>query len=191
VRIIGGRHRHRPLAVPAGLAIRPTADRVREAVFNILDHGIDWPGFDGAAVLDVFAGSGAAGLEALSRGAAHATFIDADAAALAAIRRNAASLNEAERITVLRLDATRLVHPPAIAGVPAAIAFLDAPYANGLSVPALTALAAHGWLAAGGLAVVETGAREAFSPPPSCTVLDARQWGAAQVVFLKVLAAAA
>jgi 16S rRNA (guanine966-N2)-methyltransferase len=190
VRIIGGRHRHRPLAVPAGLAIRPTADRVREAVFNILDHGIDWPGFDGAAVLDVFAGSGAAGLEALSRGAAHATFIDADAAALAAIRRNAASLNEAERITVLRLDATRLVHPPAIAGVPAAIAFLDAPYAKGLSVPALTALAAHGWLASGGLAVVETGAREAFSPPPAYTGLDARQWGAAQVVFLKLLAAA-
>lgn len=185
MRIIGGRHRHRRLEAPAGHTTRPTADRVREAVFNILEHGIDWPGFAGTAVLDVFAGSGAAGFEALSRGAAHATFIDSGGAALGAIRRNAASLSEAGHVTLLRLDATRLARAPAVAGVPAAIAFLDAPYGADASAPALTGLAAGGWLKAGGLAVVEIGAREALSAPSTYTFVDARAWGAAKVVFLK------
>ncbi len=185
MKIVGGHHRGRPLIAPAGELTRPTSGRVREAVFNILTHGIEWPGFDGASVLDVFAGSGANGLEALSRGAARATFIDSDGAALATIRRNAARLGEAERVTVLQSDAAQLRRPPALASVPASIAFLDAPYGRGLTAPALASLAAHGWLAAGGLAIAEIGAREALVAPPGFSIADDRSWGAARVVFCR------
>lgn len=186
MRIIAGRHRGRPLKAPRARGVRPSADRLREAVFNILAHGVDWPGFAGAAVLDVFAGSGAYGLEALSRGARSATFIDDDAAVLAAIRRNAAALGEARSITLLRLDATRLPPPPRTAGAPAALAFLDPPYGSGLASPALTGLAGRGWLAAGAIAVVEVGALEPFTPPRGFTLLDERTYGAARVLFLRL-----
>lgn len=170
------------------MATRPTADRVRESVFNILSHGPDWApdwdGFDGAAVLDLFAGTGALGLESLSRGAAHATFVDTDAQALLAIRRNAAALGEARAVLELRLDATRLPPPPRRAMTPAALAFLDPPYESGLAVPALSGLAGRGWLAAGGLAVVEVAALEPLPPPPGYAVADERIYGAARVVFL-------
>ncbi len=188
MKIVGGRHRGRPLIAPAGETTRPTAGRVREAVFNILTHGIDWPGFDGASVLDVFAGSGANGFEALSRGAARATFIDSAGAALATIRRNAARLGEAERVTVLQLNAAQLERPPAAAGALASIAFLDAPYGLGLTAPTLAGLTAHGWLAAGGLAVAEIGAREALVAPPGFSIADDRSWGAARVVFCRWIA---
>lgn len=187
MRIIGGRHRGRRLIAPAGGATRPTSDRVREAIFNILIHRLDGSWLAGATVLDVFAGSGALGLEALSRGAAHATFIDHDAAALAAIRRNGAALGETDRMTLLRLDATRLGRPPPTAGTPAALAFVDAPYGLGLTTPALVGLAVHGWLAVGALAVVEAGAREPFTVPSAYHLEDERAWGPARVVFLRHL----
>lgn len=185
LRIIGGKHGGRVFRLPAGASTRPTADRVREAVFNILVHGIDWPGFAEARVIDAFAGSGAYGLEALSRGAAGATFIDREAAALLAIRRNAASLGEAGRATLLQLDATRLPPPPFAGGAPCAIAFLDPPYGSGAACAALAGLAGHGWLAEGGLAVVEVGAREPFTAPPTFAVIDDRSWGAARVLFYR------
>ncbi len=172
--------------MPDGTDVRPTGDRVREAVFNILSHSIAWPGFEGSGVIDVFAGSGACGLEALSRGAAHATFIDHDGAALMGIKRNAAALGEARTVTLLRLDATRLPPPPAAAGCPCALALLDAPYGSDRSVPALHGLASRRWLDRGGIAVVEIGARETLAPPPGYSLLDARTYGAAQVVFLRV-----
>ncbi len=185
LRIIGGKHGGRVFRLPVGADTRPTADRVREAVFNILVHGIDWQGFPDARVVDAFAGSGAYGLEALSRGAAGATFIDREAAALLAIRRTAASLGEAAKATLLHLDATRLPPPPFAAGAPCALAFLDPPYGSGAAGPALAGLAGHGWLADGGLAVVEVGAREPFAPPPGFAILDERGWGAAKVLFYR------
>ena len=186
-RIIAGKHRGRALKVPASGAVRPTADRVREALFNILEHGIDWTGFGDAGVLDVFAGSGACGLEALSRGAAHATFVDTDGAALLTIRRNAASIGEARTVAMLKLDATRLPPPPGAAKAPGALAFLDPPYESGLATPALQSLAMRRWLAPEAIAVVEVAAREPLTLPPAFAPLDERIYGAARLVFLRLV----
>jgi 16S rRNA (guanine966-N2)-methyltransferase len=186
VRIVGGRHRGRRLDAPQGLDVRPTSERARQAVFNILEHADEGVALDGASVLDVFCGSGAFGLEALSRGAAHATFIDTDGTAIACARRNAAALGEAERATLLRLDATRLAPPPLAARAPVAIAFLDPPYASGLAAAALSGLAARGWIAPGALCIVEIGARDELAPPPGFARVDERAYGAARMVFLRL-----
>ena len=130
MRIIAGRHRGRKLVAPAGAATRPTADRVRQALFDMLWHA-PWAGrsaVDGALVLDAFAGTGALGLEALSRGAAHATFLETDRAALGALRANIAACREAERCAVLPADATR---PPRAARA-CTLVFLDPPYGEDL-----------------------------------------------------------
>ncbi|MBL8667186.1 MAG: 16S rRNA (guanine(966)-N(2))-methyltransferase RsmD [Rhodospirillales bacterium] len=185
IRIIAGKHRGRALKVPAA-GVRPTAERAREALFNILDHGIAWPGFCGATVFDVFAGSGACGLEALSRGAAHAAFIDHDGAALQTIRRNAAAMGEARTVTMLKLDATRLPSPPATANAPGVAAFLDPPYESGLATPALHVMAMRHWLAEGAIAVTEVAAREPLILPPEYTLLDERVYGAARLVFVRL-----
>jgi len=186
VRIVAGRHRGRPIRLAKGEGIRPTSDRAREAAFNILTHGLDWVGFDATAALDVFAGTGAYGLEALSRGCASATFIDSDPDALIGIRRNAAALGEAGAITLLRLDASRLPPPPPrTAGTPCALAFLDPPYESGLAVPALQGLASRRWIDAGAVCLVEVAARELLAAPPGYAVLDERTYGAARVVFLR------
>jgi 16S rRNA (guanine966-N2)-methyltransferase len=185
LRIIAGRHRGRRIQV-TGQDIRPTADRARQAVFNILEHGIAWTGFSDCGVLDLFAGTGAYGLEALSRGARRATFVDSDPAALLGIRRNAAALGEARSIVLLKLDASRLPPPARIIGAPCALAFLDPPYESGLAVPALQAAASHGWIESGAIAVVEVGAREPLAPPPGYTVEDERIYGAARIVFLRL-----
>jgi 16S rRNA (guanine966-N2)-methyltransferase len=171
-----------------GKNLRPTSERAREAVFNILEHGIDWPGIKNASVIDVFAGTGAYGLEALSRGAAHATFIDEDAGALELIRKNASTLGEEGRITPLRLDAAHLAPPPqmaATAAAPCRLAFCDPPYNSNLSGPALLELANKGWIGAGGVCVVEMAAKENFDPPADFDLLDERTYGAAKVIFLK------
>jgi 16S rRNA (guanine966-N2)-methyltransferase len=186
MRIIAGRHRGRPITAPQRDGLRPTAGRAREAVFNVLMHGCEWGGFEGATVLDVFAGSGAYGLEALSRGATWATFVDVDDAALHGIRRNAAALGEARSIGLLPLDATRLPAPAGAAHAPAALAFLDPPYGKGLAVPALLGLARHHWLAADAIAVVEVAAGEPLAPPPVYSIIDERLYGAARVVFLRL-----
>jgi 16S rRNA (guanine966-N2)-methyltransferase len=184
MRIVGGRHRGRRLTAPSGEAVRPTSDRAREALFDILSHG-DFAAagipFADAAVLDAFAGTGAFGLEALSRGAAEAFFIESDRAALTALRRNIAALGEEERAHVVAGDATRPPRAPA----QCALAFLDPPYRSGLSAAALAALAAAGWLMPEALAVVEIAAREAFAPPAGFARLDERRYGAARLVFLR------
>ena len=185
MRIVGGRFRGRRLAAPKGDAVRPTADRVRESVFNILAHGLDGTDIEGATVVDVCAGSGALGLEALSRGAVRAVFIDEDGAALKCIRQNATDLGVERDVLMLRLDAARLPPPPLAAGDPAALAFLDPPYGSGLAVPALTGLKTKGWIAAGALCVVEIGGEEALAPPPDFTPLDERLYGAARIIFLR------
>jgi 16S rRNA (guanine966-N2)-methyltransferase len=180
MRIVGGRHRGRALATPEGRDVRPTSDRLREAVFNILAHGT--PSLpDGARVLDLFAGTGALGLEALSRGAAHVTFVEEDTRAVALIRRNLAALGETVRADLVARDARRLGRAPA----PADLAFLDPPYRQDLAAPALAALAAGGWLAPGARVVVELARDEPFVAPVGFTPEDERAYGKSRVVFLR------
>lgn len=191
MRIIGGKNRGRPLAAPKGMDTRPTADRVRENLFNILEHGLDG-GVElaGRSVVDVFAGTGAFGFEALSRGAAHATFIDNNPAAQQCIRKNAGALGEARNITVLGLDAARLPPPPRMAKAPLAVAFLDPPYQAALAdlaLPALKGLAARGWLSDGAVCVVEVAAANPFDAPPGFRMEEERTYGAARLIFLKVV----
>ncbi|CAO3422358.1 16S rRNA (guanine(966)-N(2))-methyltransferase RsmD [Azospirillum doebereinerae] len=186
MRIVGGRHRGRRLAAPDGRDTRPTTDRTREAVFNILAHA-DWaPDFEGTVVVDAFCGTGALGLEALSRGAAGCSFLDTGRAALDAVRANVATLGEEASATVLRADATR----PPPARQPCGIVFCDPPYAKGLAPLALSALARAGWLADGALAVVEVGEGDALPPPDGFTLVDERRYGDTRVVFLTFAARA-
>ncbi|MDE0059831.1 MAG: 16S rRNA (guanine(966)-N(2))-methyltransferase RsmD [Defluviicoccus sp.] len=175
MRIVGGRHRGRRLAAPGGTAIRPSGDRLREALFNILLHG-DFPDIAGAEVLDAFAGTGAFGLEALSRGAARATFIDRD---VTWVRRNAAALGEGNVVTI---EADALAPPPAPG--PVDIAVLDPPYGQGLAGPALAALVQAGWIGPATCAIVEVERDEALDAAGFSTV-SRRNYGAAQLLFLK------
>jgi 16S rRNA (guanine966-N2)-methyltransferase len=184
LRIVGGVHRGRRLVAPAGESVRPTSDRAREALFNILSHGrfaAEGSPFAGRPVLDAFAGTGALGLEALSRGASDAAFIENGRDALAALRRNTAALGEEDRAHIIAGNATQ---PPRAAMV-CAVTFLDPPYRSGLAGPALGALAGAGWLMPAALAVVEVAAREELPPPPGFEVLDERVYGAARLVFLR------
>lgn len=187
LRIIGGRHRGRRLETEPGSRVRPTADRVREAVFNKLMHGLISEG--GAAltnvrVVDVFAGVGAMGLEALSRGAAHVTFIDLTGRSLRLIERNAKALDEQDHVSLILRDGAD--PGPAPAGAePHDLVFLDAPYRSGLTEPALTALAREGWIAPGAIAVAERAATEDLQTPGGFALIDERRYGAAKVAFLR------
>jgi len=164
--------------------VRPTSDRAREALFNILSHG-DFAAaglhFAERPVLDAFAGTGAVGLEALSRGASAAVFIEREREALAALHRNVAALGEGERAQIVAGDPTR----PPRAAFACALAFLDPPYKSGLAAPALDALAAAGWLAPDAIAVIEVAAREALPAPAGFAIIDERIYGAARLVFLR------
>ncbi len=157
MRIIAGAWRGRALSAPPGVATRPTADRVRQALFDRLMHAA-WAGravLEGNVVLDAFAGTGALGLEALSRGAAQATFMERDRAALAALRANVAACRAEAVCTVLGADVLR---PPP--GRPCGLAFLDPPYNEGLAGPAVAALRAAGWIAPGTIVAAETAVGE-------------------------------
>jgi len=183
MRIVAGRHRGRRLLAPSGDTVRPTSDRVREALFDILSHGdyaADGIPFVGAAVLDAFAGTGAIGLEALSRGAAEAVFIERDPEALASLRKNVGALGEGAHARIVAGDATR----PPRAVVPCGLAFIDPPYHSGLAATALIALAAAGWLAPNAVAIIEIGRRESLAPPPGFAVIDERVYGHTRLVFL-------
>ncbi len=184
LRIVGGVHRGRRLVAPPGESVRPTSDRVREGLFNILSHGnfaASGLPFADRPVVDVFAGTGALGLEALSRGASAAIFIENGRDALAALRRNIAALGESERAHVVTGDATR----PLRGAIACAAAFLDPPYRSGLAAPALSALAASGWLAPDALVVIEIAAAEELPSPAGFALLDERVYGAARLVFLR------
>jgi 16S rRNA (guanine966-N2)-methyltransferase len=189
MRIVGGRHRGRRLAAPPGDGVRPTSDRAREAVFNILAHGGFGAGgasiVAGAVVLDAFCGTGAMGLEALSRGAARAIFVDNEPQSLVAARANIAAVGEQAAARVIAADATR--PPPRPKQVPpATLAFFDPPYAEAVAAAALAGFAGQGWLAPGALCVVEEAARApALVPPPGFEALEARRYGAARVTLLR------
>lgn len=185
MRIVAGRHKGRPIAAPADRDIRPTSDRVREAVFNILEHR-DW-GSGGvsvianARVLDAFSGTGALGLEALSRGAAHATFMDKNRAALDLCRQNLDTLGERKSADVLQGDCLKPARPAAGCG----LVFLDPPYNKALAGPALDALRDAGWIGPGTICVVETGSKENPEFPDGFDTLDERKYGAARIYFLR------
>jgi len=185
MRIVGGNLKGRTLTAPEGRDTRPTTDRVRESIFNILAHAIEGFEFDGATVVDVFCGTGALGLEAMSRGCSYGVFIDNDARAQALVRKNAGPMGLGRSVLLLKLDATRLAPPPRAANTPAALVFLDPPYEQGLVVPALLGLKDKGWLADGGVVVCEVAAKEEFDPPRGFDAIDERTYGAAKVVFLK------
>jgi 16S rRNA (guanine966-N2)-methyltransferase len=182
MRIIGGTARGLHLApVGAGDAaahLRPTSDRVREAIFNLLVNGGYGNPVAGARVLDLFAGTGALGLEALSRGAGHATFLDTGAAALALLHRNIGLMRCADRTTVLKRDAT--APGP---GTPHGLVFLDPPYGKGLGGNALAAVAAQGWIAPDALIVWEDGAPPTL--PEGFAILDQRKYGDTVVTILE------
>ncbi|MEI9992579.1 MAG: 16S rRNA (guanine(966)-N(2))-methyltransferase RsmD [Rhizomicrobium sp.] len=189
MRITGGEYRGRPLAEPADNRVRPTSDKVRQAIFNILAHNAFGFELDGAKVVDLFAGTGALGLEALSRGASFALFVDDSAESRALIRANVETLNLTGATKIWRRDATALGPLGAGAGGPFTLAFLDAPYRKGLSEKALASLAEGGWLAPGAVIVAETAADEALSAPAGFRALDARSYGETAVHILKGSAA--
>ncbi len=185
LRIIGGHHSGARLRVPPIGDLRPTLDRVRETVFNILLHRFLDGDLTDVRAVDLFAGSGAYGFEALSRGAEHVIFVDTRDAALATIRANAASLAETARVTVLKRDARALGNPPAGGSTArASLAFLDPPYGRDLAPPALACLAARGWLETGAICVVETAARDSFQVPAGFTCLDQRVMSLGKITFL-------
>lgn len=184
MRIVAGTHRGRPLVAPKGHSTRPTADRTRQAAFNILEHAPWSPGLRHQRVLDLFAGSGALGLEALSRGAAFCRFVETEPAARQAIDENIIRLGLAERAVVSSWNATRLETAPAPERY--GIAFLDPPYREALLEPALARLIAGRWLARGAIVLAESAADEIAPHPRGFEILDSRTWGAARVQFLKV-----
>jgi len=178
VRIVGGSARGRRLAPPPDLALRPTADKVREAIFDLLG-----PGAPGERVLDLFAGTGALGLEALSRGAARAVLVERDRRALALIAENARRCGFEGRIEVVRGEALRhLAAPPP--AEPYDLILMDPPYRQGLVAQALRLLARPGWLAPRARVVAETEAGLALDPPAPFALDRTRRYGDTAVHLL-------
>jgi 16S rRNA (guanine966-N2)-methyltransferase len=182
MRVVGGRLRGRPLAGPKSAAIRPTADRLREALFNILSHAYGDPISD-ARVLDLFAGTGALGIEAISRGASFAQCVDDGAEGRSLIRENVAALGLGGVTRIFRRDATRL--GPAHPGEPFSLVFLDPPYGQNLATAALNSARAGGWLAAEALIVIEEAVKSAFAAPDGFSEIERRSYDDTELVFLR------
>jgi 16S rRNA (guanine966-N2)-methyltransferase len=182
MRVVGGRLKGRNLASPASREIRPTADRLREAIFNILIHAYDDP-MENARVLDLFAGTGALGIEAISRGAKFALFVDNGAEARALMRDNVEALGLGGVTKVYRRDATNL--GPAHPMEPFSLVFLDPPYAKGLADKALVSLRVGGWLMPGALLVVEEAKAAVFKAGEGFTELERRAYDDTEFVFLR------
>lgn len=182
MRIVGGTFRGRSIVEPKTSATRPTSDRVREAVFNILTHHSEFPALEGARVIDVFAGTGALGLEALSRQAAFCLFVENGAEARGIVRQNIEAFGLQGVSKLYRRDATKLGEPGTLA--PFDIAFLDPPYGRQLGEHALNALA-MGWLKPEAGIILEERTGIEIDLPPQFTTVDVRTYGDTQVVFAK------
>ena len=176
MRITGGQFRGRALAEPPDNRVRPTSDKVRQAIFNILAHNDFGFELEGAKVIDLYAGTGSLGLEALSRGAAFALFVDDSAESRGLIRTNVEALALTGATKIWRRDARELGPMAASAGGPFSLAFLDAPYRMDLTAAAMESLRSGGWLAPGALVVAETAEDEALSAE-GYRLLDRRAYG--------------
>lgn len=185
MRIVAGQFKGRPLVTPKGRSTRPTSDRTREAVFNVLAHTAWAPDLKGARIIDLFAGSGALGFEALSRGASFCLFVETDHAARGAIRGNIDAMSLFGVTRIHRRAATDLGARPAGVGAPFDLVFLDPPYGKDLVAPALDSLRLGGWLAGHAVAMAETGADETLILR-GWDILDTRHYGAACVRFLRM-----
>jgi 16S rRNA (guanine966-N2)-methyltransferase len=183
MRVVGGELKGRNIVAPTSRDIRPTADRLREAVFNILVHAYDDP-FQDARVLDLFAGTGALGIEAVSRGAVFTLFVDNGAEARALLRNNVEALALGGVTKVYRRDATDL--GPAHPMEPFSLVFLDPPYGKGLAEKALASLRAGGWLKPNALLVVEEAKSAGFATPDGYEELERRAYDDTEFVFLQV-----
>jgi 16S rRNA (guanine966-N2)-methyltransferase len=181
MRIIGGRFRGRGLKGPSSMAVRPTSDRLRETIFNVLAHAHGDP-VANARVIDLFAGSGALGLEALSRGARFALFVDEGSEARALLRANVEALGIGGETKIFRRDATKLGAMPA--QEPFTLAFLDPPYGKGLAPLALASLANGGWLAEGALCLIEEAAAAEMALPEGFEILEKRDYGETGIWFV-------
>jgi 16S rRNA (guanine966-N2)-methyltransferase len=183
MRVVGGRLRGRALAGPKSSGIRPTADRLRESLFNILLHAYDDP-ITGTRVLDLFAGTGALGIEALSRGASFTLFVDDGAQARALLRENVTALELGRVTRIFRRDATKLgaAHPVE----PFSLAFVDPPYGQGLAEAALVSARDGGWLAPAALIVVEEAGKAGFAPPPGFSELERRAYDDTEFVLCRL-----
>jgi 16S rRNA (guanine966-N2)-methyltransferase len=182
MRIVGGRLRGRTVLTPSSRAIRPTSERLRESIFDILEHR--FPGqIEGTRVVDLFAGSGALGIEALSRGARFALFVDNGAEARALLRANVEALALGGVTRIWRADATKLGSAPG--GGPFALAFVDPPYGQGLADPALASLMKGGWLEPNALCVVEEAAKVEIVAPSGLTRVDERVYGDTQIAIFQ------
>lgn len=185
MRIISGKHRGRRISMHDKTEIRPTSGRTREAIFNILTHGSF--GRDGESpligkrVVDIFCGTGGLGLEALSRGAAHVTFVDRDPRSLKLARENIEHFKEEDASHIIRSDSTQL--PPA--SYPCTVAFADPPYNKGQATPALKSLKANGWLEPEAIVVLEISVHENVEIPEGYAVLDERKYGNSKVLILQ------
>lgn len=182
MRVVGGEFRGRPLATPRDQSIRPTTDRAREAVFNVLIHRFGEK-LEGARVLDLFAGTGALGLEALSRGASYAVFIEESAEGRGLIRSNVETFGLTGRTKIFRRDATKLGEAGTMA--PFGLLFADPPYGRGLGEQALRSARAGGWLAPGALCVVEEAAAAPFQLDDGFSVIDERNYGETVIRFIE------
>ena len=186
IRIIAGRNRGQKLTVPDGVDVRPTPDRARESLFGILGHLArgDGSGLDGAKVLDAFAGTGALGLEALSRGAERALFFEPDKDTRHNLADNLRALNTGDQAAILPRDAT---HPgPMPAQGPFDLVFADAPYGSGLGTIALEAFATENWLMADALTVLEVEAKEAMEAPEGFIKIDDRTYGRTRLIIFRL-----
>ncbi|MFZ1069131.1 MAG: 16S rRNA (guanine(966)-N(2))-methyltransferase RsmD [Methyloceanibacter sp.] len=184
MRIVAGKFRAKRIEPPKGLTTRPTSDRVRQALFNVLEHGAPQFDFAGVRVLDLFAGSGALGLEAMSRGARFCLFVEESADARASIRRNVEALSLTGVTKIWRRDATKLGEAGTMQ--PFDLIFLDPPYGRGLGLRALQSAAGGGWIKDGAIAVLEDRADAEIELPAAFQQLDARIYGETKIVVMRV-----
>lgn len=191
MRIVGGAHKGRIIVAPEGGTVRPTGDRVRESLFNILAHhdfsddlGEDFD-LEGARVLDLFAGTGALGLEALSRGASFTLFVDDSAEARGAIRENMENLHLTGNAKLYKRDATKLGPRPGSVGPAFSLLFADPPYRQELAGPALVAAKEGDWLTPHALCIVEEHVEAKFEAPEGFEEIDRRKYGLSEIIFLK------
>jgi 16S rRNA (guanine966-N2)-methyltransferase len=183
MRIVGGKFRGQVLAAPKGSEIRPTSEKVREAIFNILEHGTSHLPIEGARILDLFAGTGAFGFEALSRGARSCLFIDERAEARALIRRNADTLGVTGLSKIWRRDATRLGRNAPSQAFD--FVFIDPPYGKGLGERSLFSLVDGQWLGLDTMIMLEESGKAHVSIPPELELADERVYGDTKVMILK------